>query len=146
MEKMALLSQLRAVLEAELEVLVRSATAAKDAATHAENKPENKYDTRGLEASYLAGAQEGRAAELRRDIALLDKIPLRTFGPGDKIAATALVTVEKDGAETTYFVMPVGGGSRLNGKDGPVIVVTPQAPLVRAMQEGRETVEVVAVS
>lgn len=146
MEKSALISQLRKLLEAELEVLNRSAAAAKDAATHAENKPENKYDTRGLEASYLAGAQESRAAELRRDIALLERIPVRAFAPGDKVAATALVTVERDGEPTTYFVMPVGGGSRLEGEDGPVIVVTPQSPLVRAMQDGRDSVEIVALS
>ncbi len=147
MDKSALVAQLRAILSTELDVLVRSAAAAKEAATHAENKPENKYDTRGLEASYLAGAQEGRAAELKRDIALLEKLPLHSFSPGDRIGATALVTVEKDGTTTTYFVMPVGGGSRLKTAEGLiVVVVTPQSPLVRAMQEGRENVEIVAVS
>ncbi len=145
MNKSLLVEQLRRVLEGELEVLLKAAATAKEAATHAEAKPENKYDTRGLEASYLAGAQEGRAAELKRDLQILAALPLRSFAEGDKVSVTAVVTVDRDGDVARYFVMPVGGGSRLDSPDGAVIVVTPQSPLVRALQEGRGDFEVVGI-
>ena len=145
MNKTLLVEQLRRLLEAELEVLLKAAAAAKEAATHAEAKPENKYDTRGLEASYLAGAHEGRAADLKRDLQILALLPLRTFKLGDKIAATAVVTIFRDGEPARYFVMPVGGGSRLDSPGGPVTVVTPQSPLVRSLQEGRADLEVIEI-
>ena len=44
----------------ELEVIKKSAEIAHDDATHEESRAENKYDTRGLESSYLAGAQMER--------------------------------------------------------------------------------------
>lgn len=146
MDKKQLVEQLRIILAQELDVLQRAAEAARDAATHAEAKPENKYDTRGLEASYLAGAQAERAEALRRDLQILANLTLRTFTEGDRVAATALVTVERDGDTAHYFVMPVGGGSRLASPEGPVTVVTPQSPLVKALQEGRGDLEIVALA
>ena len=38
-----------------------------EAATNEESKAENKYDTRGLEASYMAQAQSLRVSELKKD-------------------------------------------------------------------------------
>src|SRR4051812_3963394 len=55
-------------LMAERESLVSAARAAHEAATHAESKPEDQYDTRGLEASYLAAAQARRVEEIDRAI------------------------------------------------------------------------------
>jgi hypothetical protein len=133
------------VLEAELETLLKAAAAARDEATHAESKPENKYDTRGLEASYLAGAQAERAAELRRDLLILANLPLRAFNENDRIAASALVTVERNGVPVRYLFMPVGGGARLETDAGPVTVVTPQSPIGRALQEGHADLEVLAI-
>jgi hypothetical protein len=143
--KTELVAQLRKILEAELDVLLKSAAAARDAATHAEAKPENKYDTRGLEASYLAGAQAERAAELQRDLQVLASLPLRTFGSDDKVAATALVAVERNGQPVHYFVMPVGGGARLTSPLGPVTVITPQSPLGRALQDPTSDLEISSI-
>ena len=73
--KAALLKQLAAKLEAELATIRAAAQATHAAATHPDAKAENKYDTRGLEASYLAGAQQERVAELE---ATLDAIRATT--------------------------------------------------------------------
>lgn len=109
-------------------------------------KPENKYDTRGLEASYLAGAQAERAAELQRDLQVLANLPLRSFGPDDKVAATALVTIDRDGNKARYFMMPVGGGARLTSPAGPVTVVTPHSPIGLALQDPAGGLDIIAIS
>ncbi len=128
-----LLAQTAACLEAELDALRASAAAAHAAATHAENKPENKYDTRGLEASYLAGAQEGRAKELQAALAAVKAAVPRLFRPDDVVAVTALVEVSLDGVSSRYFILQVAGGYTLQTAAGSVLTVTPQAPLGRAL-------------
>ena len=57
MNKRAILKKITDKLIGELEVYFRAAEYARDEATHEQNKAENKYDTRGLEASYLARGQ-----------------------------------------------------------------------------------------
>ena len=52
-------------LEVDLDVLQRAAQTAYEAATHEENVAENKYDTLGLEASYLATGQARRVEAIR---------------------------------------------------------------------------------
>lgn len=54
MDKRALIKKIVAQLEAELALLTKAARSAHAEATHESSKAENKYDTRGLEASYLA--------------------------------------------------------------------------------------------
>ena len=57
MNKRAIIKKIVAKLTSELEVYFRAAQFARAEATHEQNKAENKYDTRGLEASYLARGQ-----------------------------------------------------------------------------------------
>ena len=92
----------------------RAARQAREAATHEESKPENDKDTRALEASYLAGAQAARARELEGAIKAVKGMPLLDFGEGKTIQSSAIVTLEdEDGARTTLFLAPFGGGIRL---------------------------------
>ena len=78
-------------LEHDLIALKEAARATYEAATHEESKPENEYDTRGLEASYLAGAQAKRAGEIDEVLSLFRHLEFKSFGPQTPIAATALV-------------------------------------------------------
>lgn len=57
MNKTAVYQQMLEKLAIDLDVLQRAAQTAYEAATHEENIAENKYDTLGLEASYLATGQ-----------------------------------------------------------------------------------------
>ena len=65
MDKQSLHQALLMRLRADLELLERAAHTAREAATHEESKAENKYDTRGLEASYL-GRRAGSRKSARR--------------------------------------------------------------------------------
>ena len=64
MKKQELISAFITQLERDLVTMKEAARNTLQAATHEESKAENEYDTRGLEASYLAGAQSKRAAEI----------------------------------------------------------------------------------
>ena len=77
MNKRALIKKIIAQLTAELEVYFRAAHAAHAEATHEQNKAENKYDTRGLEASYLARGQSRQAMETQAAIAAFEKLVAR---------------------------------------------------------------------
>jgi transcription elongation GreA/GreB family factor len=125
--------QLRGKLASELAVLAQAVRDASEAATHEESRPENKYDTRGLEASYLAGAQRERLGELQGMLKLLDATVLRDFDEESRIASGALVELDHDGVSTLCFVVPVGAGYTLDDDGRAVLTVTPQAPLGRAL-------------
>lgn len=127
--KSPLVTQLMPLIEEEIRVLQKSLDSASEAATHPESKPENKYDTRGLEASYLAGAQRERLQELKSVLMLLQNMSLRDFAEEDRIAPSALVELEHDGKSSLYFILPLGAGFGLQWEGQPVLVLTPQAPL-----------------
>jgi len=131
--KSQLVMQLVPLIEDEMRVLQKSLDSASEAATHPEAKPENKYDTRGLEASYLAGAQRERLQELKAMLHLLQNMSLRDFAEDDKIGPTALVELEQDGRSSLYFILPLGAGFGLQWEGQSVLVVTPQAPLGQAL-------------
>lgn len=127
--KPALVAALLAQLDEELATMKRAAQQAREAATHEESKPENDKDTRALEASYLAGAQAARARELEGAIKAVGAMQLLDFDHETPILSSALVTLEdEDGARTTLFLAPFGGGVRLNVGSLAVQVVTPQSP------------------
>jgi len=138
--KRALLSKLLEHVAGEIATMTRAHDDARQAATHEEAKPENDKDTRALEASYLAAGQAARVAELELAAKVLAGLELKDFGPETPIQAGAVVTVEDDdGARSTYFVAPHGGGVKLEAAGagaaalGPIQVITPQSPLGQAL-------------
>jgi hypothetical protein len=133
MDKRALVADLREGIARSIAVLTRAAHEAREAATHEESKPENDKDTRAVEAGYLAGAQAERARDLERASATLAALPLRSFGPGDPIASSALVELSQQGAAHWYFLAPQGGGLRASVGGADVQVITPQSPLGREL-------------
>ena len=147
-EKEELTGMLRRTLADALEVMLAAAKSAHAAATHPENKPENDKDTRGLELSYLAGAQAARANEIRTALLELDAVAQRRgFAADERIGPFALVTVdETKGGRLRLFLSPHGGGLKLTLHGGEVQVVTPQSPLGDALMGKRcgDIVEVLA--
>lgn len=146
MDKRKLFRAFEGHVEATLENLRLAARAAHDAATNPESKAENEYDTRGLEAGYLAEAQSRRAAELESLLGMFRTLAaapeLRFFDGKTPVATTALVTVALDGQTARYVLLPSGGGLSVT-VDGVVVhVVTPQSPLGQAIQGKRVDDEV----
>jgi len=127
--KTALVKKIVAQLAAELELYAKAARAAHAEATHKQSKAENKYDTRGLEASYLARGQSRQAAETAQALKQLESMQLRPFGSGDPIDLGAVVEIERTGERSLYFIGPRAGGTEVRHEKKEVLVVTPQSPL-----------------
>jgi transcription elongation GreA/GreB family factor len=129
MNKRTLIKKIVARLTDELEVYFRAANASRAEATHEQNKAEDKYDTRGLEASYLARGQSRQAAEIESAIAEFEKLAVRKFGDGEAIGLGALVELEHGGENSFYFIGPRAGGTEVIHEKKEILVITPQSPL-----------------
>ena len=123
--KTAVVAALRETLRGELAQLDRVTAMARDEATSAESRPENQYDTRALEASYLAAGQGERLTALRRLLAWAEVLEP---APMDLIEAGALAEVE-DGAGSQWVLFAPRGGSDLVVGGAPVRVVSVGSPL-----------------
>ena len=129
MNKRAIIQKITAKLVAELEVYFRAAHASRTEATHESSKAENKYDTRGLEASYLARGQSKQAAELEAALAEFEKLGTKKFAAGDAITVGALVELAHGGENAIYFLGPRAGGTEVLHDRKEILVITPQSPL-----------------
>lgn len=134
MKKELILTKIIEALTEDLRILTEAAKAAHAAATHEECVPDNKYDTTGLEASYVAQGQANRAQEIRRSLESYRLLALRTFDDESPIRLTALVTIEAEGGLVReVFLGPAAGGLKLRDGDKECTVITPSSPLGRAL-------------
>lgn len=129
MNKRALIRKIVVQLAEELQVYFRAAAASRTEATHEQSRAENKYDTRGLEASYLARGQSKQAAEIQGAIAAFEKLAPRNFTDADPVDVGAFVELETNGEKAAYFVGPRAGGTEVLHDRRTVLVITPESPL-----------------
>jgi transcription elongation GreA/GreB family factor len=129
MNKRAIINKIIASLTDELGIYFRAAQASRAEATHEQSKAESKYDTRGLEASYLARGQSKQAAELEAAIAEFERLEIRRFAAGEAIGLGALVELERGGECSCYFIGPRAGGTEVLHDRKEILVITPQSPL-----------------
>jgi len=138
MNKSALIQKIISKLMSELEVYFRAAQASRAEATHEQSKAESKYDTRGLEASYLAHGQSKQAAELEAAIADFGKLDARKFAAGEPIGVGALLELEVAGENAFYFIGPRAGGTEVVQDKQEICVITPQSPLGEQLLEKKQ--------
>jgi transcription elongation GreA/GreB family factor len=138
MNKREIIAALVELLGQEIARATESANRTREGATHEEARPENDKDTRALEASYLARGQAQRVVDLEDARKRVQFMDVRSFGPDDAIDLSALVLLESEddaGDESArwYFLAPAGGGHRVIHAGTPIDVITPEAPLGRAL-------------
>ena len=109
MDKQKILAQVCKRLRGDLALYARAALTARAEATDEQSKAENKYDTRGLEASYLARGQSRQLAETEAALAELETMRPRTFSPEDAIDIGALVELRTGRDCDWFFVAPRAG-------------------------------------
>lgn len=132
-DKSLLLKALLVQLNAELELLVRAANLARDEATNEESRAENKYDTRGQEAAYLAEGQAKLASELSESITLFSDLELRPTPPPSSIQVGTVVQVKRPGGIINGFLGPRSGGTEFDVDSVTYTVITPVSPLGRLL-------------
>jgi transcription elongation GreA/GreB family factor len=131
--KSRLLEQIRTELRASLERLAKAAQEAHAAATDPGSKAESKYDTRNLEASYLAAGQARQVDELAESVRVFDALTLPDFGPDDAIEAGALVEAELNDETVFFLLVPTAGGTVVEHDGMEVTLLTPESPLYRKL-------------
>lgn len=138
MKKKRLLEQILNRLREELATFEQAARSAHAEATHEQNRADNKYDTRGLEASYLARGQSRQVAEIEAAILEFQKLPQAEVAEGSPIEVGCYVEL-KSGRETRcYFIGPKAGGTEVIHAKKEVLVITPQSPIGGQLMGRRE--------
>ncbi len=131
--KSHLLDQIRHELRTRFDRLSKAAHEAHAAATDPGSKAEGKYDTRSLEASYLAAGQARQVDELAEAVRIFETLILPDFASSDPIDAGALVEAEMRG-ETVYFLLvPSSGGLVIEHDDQEITLLTPASDLYRKL-------------
>jgi len=134
MDKLLLQQQVLERLAEDLLQVEQAARTAHETATHEENIAENKYDTLGLEAAYLATGQARRAEAIRQAIAHWRQFRPRPYDASKGIQLGALVClVDADDKQQLLFLGPDGGSMQLVSGAQPVQVISSASPLGRAM-------------
>jgi transcription elongation GreA/GreB family factor len=134
MDKFSLQLQVLQRLAEDLLQAEQAAQAAHEAATHEENIAENKYDTLGLEAAYLATGHARRAEAIRQALAHWRPFRPRPYDASKGIQLGALVClVDADDKRQLLFLGPSGGSMQLVSSAQLVQVISSEAPLGRAM-------------
>ena len=130
MNKQLVLQQIIETLHSDLNIAVRAAQTAYETATHEENIAENKYDTLGLEASYLAAGQARRVEEIRHSLSLYTGLSLKPFDEARGIQPGDLITLQSaSGVEQHLFLGPDAAGLKIRVDGAWITVITGLAPL-----------------
>ena len=130
MDKAQLLADILAALAIAQTQALNAAAEAHLTATHADNVAENKYDTLGLEAAYLAHGQSKRVLTCSADLKAFENLRPTAWQTGDAIGLGALICLHDDAAEARWLYLgPAAGGLRIQCASVQVVVVTSAAPL-----------------
>ena len=131
--KARLLEKIRAELRASLTRLVSAASEAHAAATDPGSKAEGKYDTRSLEASYLATGQARQVEELAESVRIFEALELLDFNEDDPIDAGALVEATINGEKNCFLLVPAAGGMEIEEDGIEITLLTPASALYRKL-------------
>lgn len=127
--KSQLLEAIRTELKARFERLAKAAMDAHAAATDPGSKAEGKYDTRSLEASYLAAGQAKQVDELAETVRIFEAFTLPDFAMDEPIAMGALVEVDIRGETSNFLLAPAAGGMVIEMDGIEITLLTPASTL-----------------
>ena len=136
-QKKNLIAQIESELQTQLSTLKSAALESHKSSTSEESKAEGKYDTRGLEASYLAEAQAEQVTLLEEQLGRLKLMEIPEEPDSVLLGSLVLVAGEED--ELGYFILPVGAGKHIEMEEQTFTVITPESPVGQSIfgkQEG----------
>ena len=137
MKKTTILKAVLAELENDLHRLQAANEDASAGATSSEARAETKWDTCGLESSYLARGHALQFKALAAHVHELRSFFIPSF-KGKPIGSGALVEVEQSGEAMLFFLLPCGGGVEVTVEGREVTVITPESPVGAALLDKNE--------
>jgi len=136
MDKQLILKSILAELEQDLHRQQSANRKAAENATDEEARAESKWDTQGLESSYLARGYAQQFALLSGQAKTLQGLELASFNT-QPIGLGALIECDFGGETSHVFLLPCCGGMDLSVDDADITVVTPESPLGSALLNKR---------
>ena len=133
MNKLLLFDVIVGEITVALNNSLAAAEEARATATNKENTAENKYDTLGLEAAYLAHGQSERVLQLEADVAAYVALKGR-LKDHTLVGVGTLIQLEHETGESRFlFIGPASGGLVVSVIGITVTVITPGSPLGKAL-------------
>jgi len=139
LDKSDILATLLEILHGEISQLEAANKSAAASATDSEFRAESKWDTGGLEASYLARGYARQHEEIARQLSLLQSWEPESF-TDRPVALGALVSCDFNGARSHFFLLPACGGREFRHDGGEITTLTPESPMAQALS-GRKAGE-----
>lgn len=133
MTKQEVVSQLTAHLQQQAITMRVAARAAHEASTGEEAKAEGKYDTRGLEASYLAEAQAEQSQKLAHSLRIFESLTLTELAADSPVEPGALVETELNGSLSYFLLTPCAGGITIDYDGCDLTSLSPESPLYQSL-------------
>jgi hypothetical protein len=133
--KRELIEHLIIELKAIYQIALTAAKRAHSTATDKANVAENKYDTLGLEAAYLAEGQAKRASECHADLEAIQNLTALDYSLSDPIVVGALIRlVDQNEKSLLLFLAPVSGGLKFVFEEQTIVVITSSSPLGKILR------------
>lgn len=137
-DKKALVLNVASAIEEQLAHVLKSATSAHGGATHEDAVAKSKYDTHGLELSYLAGSHFQRAKVLETELSKLKAMPVALAETNAPIGTGTLVALNSANTVKLIFLSPYGAGLRINYQEENISVISPLSPLGQEILDSYE--------
>ena len=132
MNKSEILLKLEELLLESIEKALEVYRSSYEYTTKGDIKSDGKYDTRGTEAGYLAGAQKKRVEELKSDLNRLKALSMRDFSSDQGVAVGALMELECEKKTSYYFISPSLGGETLKIEETSIQIISQNSPISTA--------------
>lgn len=125
------------ILNKQLEQAKKALESTKALASSDDMKSESKYDTRGIEAGYLAGAQEKRVKQLQIELNHLKNL---NIDQKDDVVPGALIKT----SEKYYFITFNSGGHKVKVEGIEINIISINAPLVEKILN--DQIEIISIN
>ena len=142
MNKRSVLEKIIAELESQLALAKGASQEAADYATHEESKADSKWDTQGLEASYLAAGQAAQVLETAKIIQTFGNYLEEVEQRHSRVEVGAMFELKMAGLSNWFFLSASGGGVSIEQDETTVTVITPRSPIAHRVV-GRSEGEVI---
>ena len=137
MPKSRIIRDVCSLLQSQLEIMQTAAKEARHNATGDETRSEGKYDTRAIEAAYLAGAQSLQAERIASAINSLQNFEPPACQMQEAVRLGTLVETEQEGQIVFYLLAPAGGGYTVEHEGFDCTVLAPESPLYQNLLGAR---------
>jgi hypothetical protein len=131
-DKKTVIKSLQEELQSEIKRMQAANEQASAGATDSESRAESKWDTQGLEASYLARGYATQFAAMVEQAQILKDFSPDAFH-NKPIGIGALVECDFEGYRSWIFLLPCCGGTDLVIGGEEITVITPESALANVL-------------